>query len=178
MKIKVLFFVLAIVFISNIHSQINTENLRLDFLSTSSYSLSFSENQPPFSSLSIGLDLWIFSFNIKNPILWLLFSSTEISINYQYSFIENNNYLIFGYSILPLLMGIEYSFMFPMPIIGINGAYNFNKNVFSVIPEISIHWLIFFELTYKYNIIIDNDYNNKHEFSIKFKLPLTLLEKR
>jgi hypothetical protein len=177
MKIKVLFFIFSIIFISNIHSQINTENLRLDFLPTSSYSLSFSENQQPFSSLSLGLDLWIFNFYIENPILSLLFSSTEISINYQYSFIEKNNYLIFGYSILPLLIG-EYSYILPMPIIGINGAYNFNKNVFSIIPEIGIHWRIFFELTYKYNIIIDNDYYNKHEFSIKFKFPLTYLEKR
>jgi hypothetical protein len=166
---KLLFVIFLIICVSNVYSQITTDNLASEFVSTFSYSLSFSEDQSLFSSLSMGLDLWLILY-IENPILDLLLGLTAISINYQYSFIENYNYLIFGYLIF--VMGIETSF--PMPLIGINGAYNFDKNVFLVIPEIGIHRR-FFELAYRYNIIIDNDYYNKHEFLIKFRFPLSLL---
>ena len=138
---------------------------------TSSHSLSFSESQSIFYSLSIGTDLVIFpdyALNpdeAKYPILARLFSYHMICFNYQHSFIENNNYLIFGYCVSPALIGL-YSYIVFMPLIGINGSYNFDKNVFTVIPEAGINLLI---------ILINND-NNKHEFSIKLKLPLSFLQ--
>ena len=171
MKPKLLFVIFSVVFIGNAHSQIETDNFQLEFLFTSSYSLSFSENQP-FSSLSIGPDLLIVSNDVKNPFLDGLFRISKISLNYQYSFIENSNNLIFGYCIFPYAWRDWETLLFPMILIGINGAYNFDKNIFIVIPEIGINWLMVLSLTYRYNIIIDKDYHNRHEFSIKFKVPL------
>ena len=176
MKPKLLFVIFSVVFIGNVYSQIETENLQLEFLFTSSYSCFFSENQP-VSSLSIGPDLLIVSSNIKNPFLDGLFKFSIISLNYQYSFVEKNNYLLFGYGIIPypFLRGNWETVLFPTIITGINGAYNFNKNIFIVTPEIGINWLIILSLTYQYNIIIDKDYDNRHEFSIKLRVPLGVI---
>jgi hypothetical protein len=164
---------LLIISVSNIYSQTRAD-LRFELLLSPGYSMSFIQNKNIIHSVSLGTELLIVNDKIRNPFLSKMLRGSVIGFDYQYSFVEDNNYIKFGYGIFPFFY--EERPLLPFfPFLGIYGSYNINKNIFGIAPEIGINWFMLFTLSYRYNIMINE--NNRHELLFKVRIPLFLLFK-
>ena len=160
----------------NKSTEVNNNSILIAPMFTSAVSYSISDNNKNYFSVLLGTGMMFANFNINNEILSRLFLFSILNICYKYSFIEKNNYVMLGYNIFPFMTwdkDWQYSDDPFMYVIGINGAYNINNNIFSIIPEFGISILTLGSLTYRYNIILHEDTRNVHEFMFRISIPIT-----
>jgi len=116
-----------------------------------------------FEALFINMD----NINIPPPIY--------VGIDYKWNFANDGNSNILKWNFRFVLFediysGIFYGILW-LPI-GLNMAYNFNQNNFSIGPgiscQINIFLDLFLSLDYSYNFIINDYKNNYHQIAFKF----------
>ena len=162
MKFKLLMILIPLLFIDNIHSQNNDFKM---FSISPAFSVVFDKDHNIDYFLSLGGELFIFK-EYKNKKHFRFFEINKFGVFYSYSMKEENNYLSLGYSIMPPIKPgyADYPLRY---LIGINGGYNIDKNIFGIIPEIGVTFFVITSLSYRFNIYFDKVLSNKHEFTLK-----------